>query len=110
MGRKASSPSGLPAEIVVAHATYGIAYDDAGCDEADSDGLMEVGQRAIRLRSGLVADYEREVLLHEALHACVGVTALDMDADTEETIVAALTGPLLGLLRQNPHLVDYLLA
>lgn len=50
--------------------------------------------------------YAAETLLHEVLHACWDQTPLrDFDDDVEESIVAALSPLLFGVLRDNPELV-----
>jgi hypothetical protein len=52
---------------------------------------------------------ERQVLLHELLHACFSFTDVNVEYDTEELMVATVAGPLLQTLRENPDLVSYLL-
>jgi hypothetical protein len=52
---------------------------------------------------------ERELLLHEVLHACVAASSLDVPLDQEEPLVAAIAPRLLEALRQNPALIRYLL-
>lgn len=51
---------------------------------------------------------EREILLHEILHACVGASSLDVPLEQEEPLVAAIAPRLLEALRQNRTLVTYL--
>ena len=43
-------------------------------------------------------------VLHEALHAIAAVYRLP-DAFTEESMCLSLEGPLLSLIRDNPHLI-----
>lgn len=64
--------------------------------------------RQIALRPGLVPDKEREVVVHETLHACCAAAALGLDVDTEERLVSNLAGPVLDLIRSNPALLTYL--
>lgn len=60
----------------------------------------------------------RDTLLHELLHACCDLAAMQAgggdavfeDDDHEERCVRALTPWLLDALRRNPDLVTYLLA
>lgn len=55
--------------------------------------------------------FVREALLHEVLHACVEAVALDDILNgNEEPVVDRLAGVLIGVLRDNPKLVRYLLA
>jgi hypothetical protein len=51
----------------------------------------------------------RDTLLHEALHAVVADTRTRLDRDDEEQLVRVLTPGLLALIRNNPHLVAFLL-
>lgn len=98
-----------PRLLRIAHASFAIVTDRAACDETDTDGLFWAGRRRIAYRPGMPADRRREVVLHEALHACVEVSrGHGLDADAEEAVVDALTGPLLDLLRGNPAFLDYL--
>jgi len=109
MSRKASSSRALPpASVVIAHATWDVEYNDAECAAMGSDGHTLVGGRRIALKSDLCLDREQEVMLHEALHACIGATTLELDEDDEESLVNTLTGPVLDLIRRNPDLVEYL--
>ena len=52
----------------------------------------------------------RDTLLHEVLHAIWSQTALDQDEDEQERIVRSFTPWLLQVLRDNPELVEFLLA
>jgi hypothetical protein len=61
-------------------------------------------------------DTEADTLLHEIIHMCLRASGCwpdDIKAGrhgltVEEQIVAALTGPLLGVLRDHPDVVKYL--
>jgi hypothetical protein len=64
----------------------------------------------IAVDPGRNEDYARATLLHEILHACVRSSDPTLDDDHEETVVAAITNPLLAMLRDNPDVVDYLLS
>lgn len=54
-------------------------------------------------------DREREVALHEVLHACFHETSLDLSQEDEEKFVTILSPRLLEVLRENPTLTAYLL-
>ena len=98
-----------PSSLHVGHMSYDIDYnDEANCDELAADGFTHEGTRRIGIRPTLHPDYEREVLLHDALHACVDVTRLGLSYKAEERIVDHLTGPLLDLIRRNPELIRFL--
>ncbi len=77
--------------------------------------LIAVGTKSIKMGTPLGEDYKREIVVHEVLHLCFRVTDCDPDRDAkanledvEERAVAAISGPLLGVLRDNPALVEWL--
>lgn len=57
---------------------------------------------------------QRETLLHESLHAILwsagGATLLGLDDEHEERLVTLLSPWLLAMLRDNPAVVEFLLA
>jgi hypothetical protein len=63
---------------------------------------------SIAVDPGRHEDYARATLLHEILHACIRSSDPTLDDEHEETVVAAITGPLLSMLRDNPDVLDYL--
>jgi len=63
----------------------------------------------IAVDPGRHEDYARATLLHEILHACIRSSDPTLDDEHEETVVAAMTGPLLAMLRDNPDVLDYLM-
>jgi hypothetical protein len=63
---------------------------------------------SIAVDPGKHEDYARATLLHEILHACIRSSDPTLDDEHEETVVAAMTGPLLSMLRDNPDVLDYL--
>jgi hypothetical protein len=63
---------------------------------------------SIAVDPGRHEDYARATLLHEILHACIRSSDPTLDDEHEETVVAAMTGPLLSMLRDNPDVLDYL--
>jgi hypothetical protein len=63
---------------------------------------------SIAVDPGKHEDYARATLLHEILHACIRSSDPTLDDEHEETVVAAITGPLLSMLRDNPDVLDYL--
>lgn len=77
-------------------------------------GLAHGNLLTIFVGDWLPAYMQREILLHEVLHACVfgGEFAgqLAEDVDHEEHYVSGLDAPLLATLRDNPALVRYLTA
>ena len=74
----------------------------------DACGACDEASLTIAVSPGQAEDYGRSTLLHEILHACVRASSPDIDDEQEEKMVSALTGPLLGALRDNPELIEYL--
>lgn len=98
-----------PRRLTIGHATFTVRADVALCDENNADGLMDGGGRQIIYRPGMAPDRRREVLIHEALHACVEVSrGHGLDVDTEEAVVDAVAGAVLSLIRNNPDFLTYL--
>jgi len=77
--------------------------------------VIAVGTKSIKMNTPIGEDYKRETVLHEVLHLCLRVTDCDPDRDAkanledvEERVVAAMSGPLLGVFRDNPDFVEWL--
>ena len=75
----------------------------------DACGSCDMSSMSIAVDPGRHEDYARATLLHEILHACIRSSDPTLDDDAEETAVAAITSPLLAMLRSNPDVVDYLI-
>jgi glutamine phosphoribosylpyrophosphate amidotransferase len=112
----------IPDRLQIGHVRYVIRHDTAWVNAKSLEnkhhyaGLSSGGDGYIGLLEDLHPDFEAETLLHEILHQCLRVTTTDPDADAkaglddvEERAVAAIAGPLLATLRDNPELVAYLL-
>jgi hypothetical protein len=72
-------------------------------DDSTALGTYIQDKTEIQLKSSMSKSAERNTLLHEVLHAILQEYELD-----SEELVRAVTPALLGLLRDNPALVDYL--
>jgi hypothetical protein len=116
-----AAPS-IPARLRIGHVHYVVHHSDAHINEVSFHasrqyaGYSNGAQCLIGVREDMHPDVEAETLLHEILHQCLRVTATDPDKDAqagcqdiEERTVAALAGPLLSTLRDNPALLTYLL-
>ena len=120
----------LPATLRIGHLTYTVVEDDAlvtehsvrergdfaGWSQASSQ-IIALGTTNVSNNKPIGADYRAETLLHEVLHQCLAVADCqpDRDAkagveDVEERAVAAMAGPLLAALRDNPQLAAWLTA
>lgn len=112
----------LPSIIRIGHLRYRVLRDNAAVDKASVKarssyaGFSNPCEQRIGVRSDMQPDWEAETVLHEVLHQCLRVCGVDPDRDAkagvedvEERAVAAIAGPLLDALRDNPDLVAYLL-
>lgn len=75
-------------------------------------GSFEPTTLSVKVRTtGVATDKQREALLHEALHGIVdaGSLLVYLHGDNEEPFVKTLAPQLLMFLRDNPHVVDYLM-
>jgi hypothetical protein len=63
----------------------------------------------IRVKEGMPPHLNREITLHEVLHACWDISSLPEDGVTEEQAVVRLSKSILMVLRDNPHLAAHLL-
>lgn len=97
-----------PTSLRIGHARYTVTSDKAGCKARKAEGRSSGNKLAIILRGDRPHDAEADTLLHEVLHQCLFQSGQGGMAD-QEAFVLAVTGPLLGALRDNPELVAYLL-
>lgn len=104
----------LPDKVKVGPLTYDVSDDSLNhvLAEHDSqsrlDGRCHHAKQQIVLDPSLAAGQRRATLLHEVTHAALSVSGIRLEDDEEERIVRALEMPLLGVLRDNPVLVAYL--
>lgn len=71
---------------------------------------VDTGKIAIHTRGDKASlDQVRDTVLHEVLHAIVGLTGLgETLGEDEESVVGRLSIHLLDTLRRNPKLANYL--
>lgn len=80
-------------------------------DNSEAWGMCDRATNVILLSEVPGPQKQREVLLHEVLHAIYGTTGLcSKDNVPEEMVVTDMSPALLQVLRDNPDLVDYLVA
>lgn len=79
------------------------------CPEGDADGVCDQRSLTIAVDPGESEDYARNTALHETLHACVAASSPQGMDEHEEAFVAAVTAPLLGLLRDNKQFARWLI-
>jgi Zn-dependent peptidase ImmA (M78 family) len=72
-------------------------------DNATALGAYIQEKTEIQIKSGMSKSAEQNTVLHEVMHAILQEYELD-----SEELVRVVTPALLGLLKDNPALVDYL--
>lgn len=105
-------PAGLPRRLRIGHLAYRVRVDRQRCEDEESEAVSSGNLAQILVRGDRPHLCEAESLLHEVLHQALFVAGVDNRDDArveEERLVRAMTGPLLGALRDNPDLVAYLL-
>lgn len=96
-----------PTSILVVGQRLSIQYVD-GLDSAY--GRCDLKAQRIAISEGQASDQERDTVLHEALHACFQIAAIQVgSSEEEEAICSALSPVLLDMLRRSPALASWLL-
>lgn len=98
----------LPTSIKIGAYTY-----DVGVRETADEGSFVHETQHITVAPNRGEDATADCLLHESLHAMFAILGFRKAAITdkqEEHIVSALSPLLLQTLRDNPKLVDFLVA
>ncbi len=101
----------LPSRVKVGPHVYRVISDKGLGERASAAGICGADSQEIRIDSALGRTVKKETLLHECGHAAWTQTELDRkySDDDEETVLWSLTPLLLGILRDNPELVRFLL-
>jgi hypothetical protein len=102
-----------PYSVLVLGQSFAVVFEaTAGTLVKDRDrkyGETDLGAQRMTVRDDLGPDQERDTVLHEVLHALLGVGgAAGLSSDEEETVVRLLAPTMLDVLRRNPVLVRYL--
>lgn len=111
----------LPDTVKIGPFTYSIVVDQAAIDRcgqqsgANLDGNTDANTQTITVRPEMPPEREADTVVHELLHAAIEHAGLNCrgpleDHGAEEQVVNTLSPWLLGALRDNPQLVDYLMA
>ena len=121
-GSPAQAAPPIPERLRIGHVNYVVQHSDDHINHVSFHasrqyaGYSDGAKSVIGVREDMHPDVEAETLVHEILHQCLRVSATDPDKDVqagcqdiEERTVAAIAGPLLGTLRDNPDLLTYLL-
>lgn len=100
-----------PTEIMILAQTYTVTLHDK-IDHAHHgllNGMTDTDQSTIDLSLNQSPSKFAETLLHEVLHATMGIGPMQPGGDKQETLVAALSPMLLHVLRANPGMVEFLM-
>lgn len=103
----------IPKKIKVGHVTYRtdvVAGLKGSCNEK-LYGTMNHEKAVISIALGMNKDLEQEVVIHEILHAAMRNHPHNfLNIDQEESIVNHLGMQLMSVFKDNPKLMEYLLA
>ena len=100
----------LPTVVRVGYRDYAIIeWDRKDAASSDRYGECDKANAIIRVSTDYGALKAANTLLHEVLHACFDVAAIEGD-DPEERTVTSLANVLAQVIRDNPDLVAYLTA
>lgn len=69
-------------------------------------GAYLVHEDRIEINQALRSNMRAMVLVHEILHAMFASAMPQVDDETEETIIRALTPQIVGWIRDNPKLIE----
>lgn len=107
----------MPTSLRIGHARYTVKVDNRRCEEHQVCGQSTGNYHEIVMRDDYPHQSVADTLLHEVLHQCLFIVGATNLADhlkdgenVEERTILALSGSLLGALRDNPELVAFLLA
>ena len=90
---------------------YKVVRDSVSQGELEEEGAVGLAvpdSLVIHISNDLAPDRERATVLHEIIHACADLSGLD-DNCTEEDWATRLGPLLLGVMRDNPHLVAWVM-
>lgn len=99
-----------PRRIRIGHTIWKVLWSQRSVDRLAGGGAIGVSvekAQTMAVAGDLVAMFERETFLHELMHSCI--SAAGVAPASEELLVSVLAPRLLGVLRQNPGVVEFLL-
>ena len=108
--------SGIPQRVFVGPHCYRLLVDANAIAKASVQegapilGYCEKAETRIVIESNLVESLEREVVVHELLHAMCSLAGLDdeLGEDVEERVVTRLAPIIVDVLERNENLCGYL--
>ena len=97
----------MPTSIKVGPHVYSVLKKPAA-EMGDSLGYCDFDKLEIWVTQRLRKSKASEILVHECLHACTHPSFNGYEKLDDETFVTAVAPVLLGVLRDNPKLLEYL--
>lgn len=100
-----------PSKIKIGNHTYSVKYvvpDDGSGDYFY--GRTHTRTTRMEINPTQAKSQARDTLLHEVLHAILDDVDSPLDDEKEESVIRAITPGLLGVLRNNPALLTFLLS
>lgn len=104
----------MPTKVKILHHEYKIVIDE----DLEPYGECDADRNEITIRANLPESLQKETLLHEILHACIAIGQTPLYPDTIHTLLSeddwnhrfiyALENTLMGVLRENKELINYL--
>jgi hypothetical protein len=101
MSNEPTSP--LPANVLVLDRPFAVEYSEAE-DLEDKIGECIVHESRVRITNSATLRAEQQVVMHELIHAADEI----MGSWLKETQVQQMAFVFCSLVRDNPHLVDYI--
>lgn len=104
----------IPQTVEIGPFTYDISIDPADIDALGASLFAAIDPTSLLIALEPAQDQGqmRDSLLHEILHGTTFVAGLDVDIEPEvlEDVIRRMSPILLGVLRDNPDLVSFLVA
>jgi Zn-dependent peptidase ImmA (M78 family) len=98
-----------PRALKIGYQDFALLFEDASHDNRTHFGLTNLLKSSIHVvRTGNKVE-DINTLIHEILHACVYTQGIKLSHDEEELVVNSLSNGLVGVIRENPLLIEYIL-
>lgn len=98
-----------PEYVKVGYQDFKLIFEPFSVDNAGHYGLTHKVKSYITVTQMGNPVEQVNTLIHECLHAICHTQGIKLDNDTEEMVVNNMANGLVGLIRENPKLIHYLL-
>lgn len=100
-----------PKRIVIGNHVFKVKFRDGVStpEGADAYGVTNHRDTTMTISRRNAPSQIRDTVFHEVLHAVINDGPAGLDHETEEQLIRAVTPALLGVLRNNPQLLEFLL-